>query len=67
MTDGNFTQIVALKAGLTNQEAEKLVAGFVEIIQNEIKESKKLEIDGFGIFELNDNELYFTADKDLLD
>lgn len=66
MTDSNFVQMVALKAGLTNEEAERLISGFVEIIQNEVKESKKLEINGFGVFELLNNELNFTADKDLL-
>lgn len=67
MNDGSFVQLVAVKAGLTNEEAEALVTSFIDTVKDEVNHNRRLEIDGLGLFEVVNDKLTFTADKGLVE
>ncbi len=67
MNDGSFTQLVAVKAGLTNEEAASFIEGFATVIKETVKKDGKIELEGFGKFEMIDERIHFFADKDLTD
>lgn len=67
MNDGSFASLMAIKAGLTNEEAQSFIEGLTAVLKNEIREKGKAEIEGLGIFEVKDDALIFEASKELLE
>ena len=47
---------VAEKAGLTKKDAERVVSATFETITNSLVEGEKVQISGFGIFEVKERE-----------
>ena len=43
---------IAEKAGLTKKDAEKALSAFVETVSGALKEGKKIQLVGFGTFEV---------------
>ena len=55
----NKTELIAAvaeKAGLTKKDAERVVSATFETITNSLVEGKKVQISGFGIFEVKERE-----------
>lgn len=52
MNKGQFVKAVAEKAGLTGKQAEAAYKAFVETVVEELKKGEKVQLVGFGTFEL---------------
>ena len=55
----NKTELIAAvaeKAGLTKKDAERVVSATFETITNSLVEGEKVQISGFGIFEVKERE-----------
>lgn len=52
MNKGEFLKAVAEKAGLTGRQADAAYKAFVETVVEELKRGEKVQLVGFGTFEL---------------
>ncbi|MDO8513066.1 MAG: HU family DNA-binding protein [bacterium] len=59
MNNNDFVQAVAIKAGLTNEEAEKLIGSLVAILGEKLRKNPDLEIEGLGRFSLDGGKIIF--------
>ena len=53
----NKTELVAAiaeKTGLSKKDAEKAVKAFTEVVAEELKKGEKIQLVGFGTFEVKD-------------
>ena len=53
----NKTELVALiadKAGIAKKDAEKALAAFVDTVAEELKKGEKIQLVGFGTFEVRE-------------
>ena len=48
--------VVAEKSGITKKDAERVVSATFETIAAELKKNEKVQISGFGIFEVKERE-----------
>lgn len=51
----NKTELVAAmadKAGIAKKDADKALAAFIEVVEKELKKGKKIQLVGFGTFEV---------------
>lgn len=67
MTDNNFINELAKKAGITTDEAENLLSHFAEQLSAEIKEGNSVVMQGFGVFEVKERsakKVYNPSIKD---
>ena len=56
MNKTELIAVVAEKAGMTKKDAERAVNATFETITNSLVESEKVQISGFGIFEIKYRE-----------
>ena len=54
MNKAEFIAGVAEKAGLTRKQAEAAVAAFTQTVAEALKAGDKVQLMGFGTFEIND-------------
>ena len=54
MNKNELVASVAEKAGLTKKDAEKAVNAFVETVQESLVEGNKIQMIGFGTFEVKE-------------
>ena len=53
----NKTELVAAiaeQAGLTKKDSEKVLKAFVEVVTEELKKGEKVQLVGFGTFEVSE-------------
>ena len=56
MTKSNLISIVAESAGLTKKDTEKVVSGFLSAVTDALVSGDKVQIVGFGTFEVRDRK-----------
>ena len=56
MTKTELIAAVAAKAGLTKKDAEKVIAATFETITESLTKGDKVQVSGFGIFEVRTRE-----------
>ena len=56
MNKTELVAVVAEKAGLTKKDAERVVNATVDTIVQSLREGEKVQISGFGIFEVKSRE-----------
>lgn len=54
MNKAEFVAKIADKAGLTRKQAETAVAAFTQTVTESLKEGDKVQLMGFGTFEVKD-------------
>lgn len=52
MNKGEFIKAIAEKAELTHKQADEAYAAFVDTVEEELKKGEKVQLIGFGTFEL---------------
>ena len=52
MTKANLVAAVSEKTGFTKKDSEKAVKAFIEAVTAELKAGKKVQLIGFGTFEV---------------
>lgn len=53
----NRTELIAAmadKAGIAKKDADKALAAFIETVENELKKGEKVQLVGFGTFEVRE-------------
>ena len=53
MNKTEFVAAIAEKAGLSKADAAKAVAAFTEVVVEEMKKDEKIQLVGFGTFEVS--------------
>lgn len=56
MNKTDLVAIVAEKAGITKKDADRIVSATVETIAENLIKGEKVQISGFGIFEVKNRE-----------
>ena len=56
MNKTELIAIVAERSGITKKDAERVVSATFETITAELKKGEKVQISGFGIFEVKERE-----------
>ena len=56
MTKSNLISIVAESAGLTKKDTEKVVSSFLSAVTDALVSGDKVQIVGFGTFEVRDRK-----------
>ena len=56
MNKSELTAIAAEKAGITRKDAERLVNAFLDTLSLTLASGEKVQLSGFGTFELKDRE-----------
>ena len=56
MNKTELIAVVAEKSGITKKDAERVVSATFETITAELKKNQKVQISGFGIFEVRNRE-----------
>ena len=56
MNKTELIAVVAEKSGITKKDAERVVSATFETIAAELKKNEKVQISGFGIFEVKERE-----------
>ena len=56
MNKTELIAIVAERSGITKKDAERVVNATFETISGELKKGEKVQISGFGIFEVKERE-----------
>lgn len=56
MTKADIVEIIAEKTGFTAKDVKLMVEQFLEEVKNCLKESKHLEIRGFGTFKVKNHK-----------
>ncbi|MDO4475523.1 MAG: HU family DNA-binding protein [Lachnospiraceae bacterium] len=54
MNKNDFIAAVAAKAELTKKDTEKAIKAFTDVIAEELKNGEKVQIVGFGTFEVSE-------------
>ena len=54
MNKAELVSALAAKAGLTKKDADKALAAFVEVVTDALKAGEKVQIVGFGTFDVKD-------------
>lgn len=54
MNKAELVAALAQKTGLTKKDADKALAAFVEVVTDALKEGDKVQIVGFGTFDVKD-------------
>ena len=54
MNKSSLIAAVAEKAGITKKDSEKAVAAFIETVQEALKAGDKVQLVGFGTFEVRE-------------
>ncbi len=54
MNKSEFVAAVAEKAAISKKDAEKAVAAFIDTVTEELKKGNKIQMVGFGTFEVKD-------------
>ena len=54
MNKAEFITAMAEKTGLTKKDSEKAVKAFTEIVAEELKKGEKVQLVGFGTFEVSE-------------
>ncbi len=54
MNKSELVAAIAEQAGLTKKDAEAAVKAFVDVVSNELKEGGKVQLVGFGTFEVSE-------------
>ncbi len=54
MNKAELVTALAQKAGLTKKDADKALAAFVEVVTDALKEGEKVQIVGFGTFDVKE-------------
>ncbi len=54
MNKAELIAIVSEKAGIAKKDADKAVAAFIEAVQDEMKKGGKVQLVGFGTFEVRE-------------
>lgn len=54
MNKSEFVAAVAEKAAISKKDAEKAVAAFIDTVTEELKNGNKIQMVGFGTFEVKD-------------
>ena len=67
MNKAELIAAVAAKTGDTKKAAEESVNAFVEVVTNALKEGDKVQLVGFGSFEVRKRAPVFKAGKALKD
>lgn len=55
----NKTELIAAiaqQAGMSKKDAEKALKAFVDVVTNELKEGGKVQVVGFGTFEVSERK-----------
>ena len=52
MNKTELVEAVAKKAGIAKKDADKAVASFIDVVIGEVKKDNKVQIVGFGTFEV---------------
>ena len=56
MNKTELIAIVAERSGITKKDAERVVNATFETISGELKKGEKVQVSGFGIFEVKERE-----------
>ena len=56
MTKSDLITTVAESAGLTKKDTEKVISGFLSAVTNALVSGEKVQIVGFGTFEVRDRK-----------
>ena len=56
MNKTEFVAVVAEKSGITKKDAERVVSATFETITAQLMKGEKVQISGFGIFEVKERE-----------
>ena len=56
MNKTELVAVVAEKSGLTKKDAERVVSATFDIITAQLQKGEKVQISGFGIFEVKERE-----------
>jgi len=56
MNKTELAAVVAQKAGLTKKDAERVINATLETITESLEKGEKVQLSGFGIFEVKDRE-----------
>ena len=56
MNKTELVAVVAEKSGITKKDAERVVSATFETITTQLMKSEKVQISGFGIFEVKERE-----------
>lgn len=54
MNKAELIAVIAEKAGLTKKDAEAALKAFTETVRDELKDGNKVQIVGFGTFEVSE-------------
>lgn len=54
MTKSELVAKIAEETGLSKKDAEKALAGFITVVTNELKKGEKIQLVGFGTFEVTE-------------
>ena len=54
MNKAELVAALAQKTGLTKKDADKALAAFVEVVTDALKEGEKVQIVGFGTFDVKE-------------
>ncbi len=63
---GLLTEYIAMKEGISSQEAKEFVSNFVTEMQNSLKSGKKVELENIGFFSLDPSgQILFDPDRSI--
>ena len=54
MNKAEFVAAIAEEAGLTKKDADAAVKAFTEVVTEELKKGEKIQLTGFGTFEVSE-------------
>ena len=54
MNKTEFVAAIADQAGLSKKDAEKALKSFVDVVSDELKKGEKIQLVGFGTFEVTE-------------
>ena len=54
MNKTEFAAAIAEKSGLSKKDAEAAVKAFIDVVAEELKEGEKVQLVGFGTFEVSE-------------
>ena len=66
MNKAELIAAVAENAELTKKDAEKAVKAFIEVVTDELKKGEKVQVVGFGTFEVAEGEVYRLKEQDFV-
>ncbi|MBQ7972269.1 MAG: HU family DNA-binding protein [Lachnospiraceae bacterium] len=54
MNKTEFVAAIADQAGLSKKDADKAVKAFIDVVSSELKKGEKIQLVGFGTFEVSE-------------